>query len=467
MACIVMEKDKECSCGGVVISATIILTAAHCYKPNTSYHVIVGLLDNLKVHVQNTPEGIYKTSNVTFILHPDYTQNKKNKLSQFRTWVDIAIIQVEPPISNTDCIFPNGTLNPNPITPVNFPFDPYTKKIWLTGDKLNVDTKCRVYGYGLMGDEDPNTGEPHFPNRLQYTDLSFRFTPDKYVNNKSRVIIYTDSCNVKQGFTCGSDSGSPLFCEIDGRFELVGIHVQSTRRRSLPGSQGIHVGDCATQRAYMRAVDIRSHKDWIIDTIVNLPRHKGNLENFDKKCWRWDRTIEEKMKCGTKEFILPVHGTFISGTYLLVHGYIPKMDIPDSFEINLINGNGTNGTIFDKSIKNVPLHLKVDFENFILNSKKDGRWAQRPRTLDFAKCKYNRFKRYMEIEIVAKKDRFWIYCNRDILGEYLYEFPLNSIDYIEVKGGFDVYDFDLEETDPYGQDDSYEEMNPMNKYYKY
>ena len=39
MACIVMEKDTECSCGGVVISATIILTAAHCYKPNTSYEI--------------------------------------------------------------------------------------------------------------------------------------------------------------------------------------------------------------------------------------------------------------------------------------------------------------------------------------------------------------------------------------------------------------------------------------------
>lgn len=94
---------------------------------------------------------------------------------------------------------------------MNFPFDPYTKKIWLTGDKLNVDTKCRVYGYGLMGDEDPNTGEPHFPNRLQYTDLSFRFTPDKYVNNKSRVIIYTDSCNVKQGFTCGVSKKYKVF----------------------------------------------------------------------------------------------------------------------------------------------------------------------------------------------------------------------------------------------------------------
>lgn len=187
------KKEKSPFCGGTIVSATKILTAAHCiYTSAKNLKVIVGEHDILdhqdKAVIHNVTSAVK---------HPNYNPRNVNN--------DFAVLTLKEPIVLSD--FAKAACLP-------------TKK-----EKLKEGDKLIVSGWGTL-----NSGDDDGPNVLHAVAVP-------YVSNKKCKKAYGRNgpitrnmmCagDVKNGGidSCQGDSGGPLtkFDSASGKTKVVGV----------------------------------------------------------------------------------------------------------------------------------------------------------------------------------------------------------------------------------------------------
>ncbi|XP_039375196.1 serine protease 27-like [Mauremys reevesii] len=195
-----IQYNRQHFCGGSLISAQWVVSAAHCFQfsfPQSAYRVTLG------EHQLSNPSPSRVSSPVRQILvHPDYNRGTRS--------ADIALVQLTEPVRYTDEILPICLPGPSHSFPGNH--------------------TCWVTGWGT-------------------TAFSVSLPPPKTLQEVQVQLIDTAACNalynidpapnigrdpVKpdmicagyaegQRDSCQGDSGGPLACDHNGTWFLMGV----------------------------------------------------------------------------------------------------------------------------------------------------------------------------------------------------------------------------------------------------
>lgn len=191
--------DEDHFCGGMIVTKSWIMTAAHCIigKKPSDVLVVVG------EHEINATSDIRESHKVgKFIIHEEYYCGAQNN--------DIALIKVTPII--------NFNVN---VSPVCIP---------KTDDDCYVNRKSLVSGWGLLFESDDYCNpKQDLPEVLMYTTLNI--TTNEFCQERNCASLITenmmcaiDNTGGNNSDACQGDSGGPLTVkDRNNVFSVVGI----------------------------------------------------------------------------------------------------------------------------------------------------------------------------------------------------------------------------------------------------
>jgi len=180
----ILLKNGEMYCGGSVLTANIVLTAAHCKMPKVADFKIVAGSNSYKNYSATGQERQI----TKFLPHENYTDG-------FSGW-DIALVKVATPFVL------NAVVKPIALT---------TNKTYLTGAVIST-------GWGRTKHGEPKS----IPEFLQVVTLNmFPYAECLHYWDKLPKNVYC-AWSFGKG-TCSGDSGSPLVRNVTGELVQVGL----------------------------------------------------------------------------------------------------------------------------------------------------------------------------------------------------------------------------------------------------
>ncbi|CAG4948952.1 unnamed protein product [Parnassius apollo] len=221
----------EHHCGGAVIAERIVLSAAHCFDKQPlqldQFRIVVG---EHRLKVQDKHEHRFLVEKV--ILHPDFRKNGPHSN-------DIAMILV--------ARSGNGVQ-----------FNSHVRPICLPGASAEPGRWCSVSGWGLQAESTETFAPTLRAAEVPLMDLE-TCRKNQVLGGRQQPILDSMICaGILSGGVdaCRGDSGGPLACQADGRWQLHGVVSWGSgcARRARPG-------------VYTR---VASYTNWIRQTAAGL-----------------------------------------------------------------------------------------------------------------------------------------------------------------------------------------------------